>query len=472
MKLKTKEANNFFKEKNYKEALIIYKDLAKLFGYEIFKVNIQQCEKKLFQSTESLLTPKQENSINIAFITDINYAMGTYVAITTLIKNSSKKYFYNIYIFVVDMDETKSNLFYDLSSSHININIINKHKSNEKFLIKKDDGFHVSPAAIVKFELANTLTKVDKLLYLDGDIVVKNDLVNLYKTNLETSYAAVVEDMKPKYLYKPSILIKLNIESHNAYFNSGVMLLNLKRIREDNISKKLYNYRENGKNFFMDQDAFNVVFEDKVKYLDPINNFLTTNKNSFSITKINEMYHFDNNYKSYSDAYKKAKIIHFSSKHKPWNNHHTDISKLWYEAYIESKVYGKFGIRHEVEKTICLDSIIISYTSLSLNLNDLYNSIKSMMSQSFKPRSIVLWLPEDKFPNKADSLPKYFLELKTNGLILEWCKKDKPCHKLVPTINKYKNKIIINAEENLIYHKDWLAKKLSAYLQDNNILLG
>ncbi len=73
--------------------------------------------------------------------------------------------------------------------------------------------------------------------------------------------------------HKPSILKKLSIEKHRGYFNSGVMLLNLAAMRRDEITKKLFDYREHGINFFMDQDALNVVFRDEVKFLSWKDNF-------------------------------------------------------------------------------------------------------------------------------------------------------------------------------------------------------
>lgn len=469
--LKTRKANKFFMEKNYEEACILYKELSKEIGYKLFQANIKLCEKKLFNKPLSINTFDTENNINVAFITDINYAMATYVAITTIIKNININYVYSVYIFAVDMKKKDSDAFYELETENVKIYVIDSHKSNDKFLIQKNDGFHVSPAAIVKFELASSLSNIDKVLYLDGDIVVQNDLVDLYHVDLPDEYAAVVEDMKPKYLYKPSILKKLNIESHDAYFNSGVMLLNLSKLRKDNVSQKLYEYREHGKNFFMDQDAFNVVFKGKVKYLHPKNNFLTTNRNSFNIEEINSKYPFELGYKSYSDAYKTANIIHFSSKHKPWNGSKSNISKLWFTAYALSGAYGKFGVLHNIEKTISLNDILVSYTMLSNNLHQLYKSIISILSQSLKPKNVVLWVSKRNFPLQEGSLPNDLLELKKKGLIIEWCIEDKPCNRLVNTIKKYKNETIINAEEDTIYPKDWLLEKVSSYLQDDNILI-
>ena len=45
------------------------------------------------------------------------------------------------------------------------------------------------------------------------------------------------------------------------------MLLNLKRMREQNLFNRLVEYRTNGLNYYMDQDTFNVVFNDEVIYL-------------------------------------------------------------------------------------------------------------------------------------------------------------------------------------------------------------
>ena len=105
-------------------------------------------------------------------------------------------------------------------------------------LEKKD--FPVSTAALFKFDLPNLLPdSIEKVLYLDGDIIVQGDLSELYSTDISDVYAGVVKDYRGLTL-KGDFNERLKI-NHTAYFNSGVLLLNLSLLRNDNLPEKLLN---------------------------------------------------------------------------------------------------------------------------------------------------------------------------------------------------------------------------------------
>lgn len=106
---------------------------------------------------------------------------------------------------------------------------------------------------------------------MDGDILVKGDLTSLYSVDLKDSLVAAVADMKPIVYYRPTQNEKLGIDS-DYYFNTGVMLLNLQKMREEKTTDALLEYRSNGINYFMDQDAFNYILQRRVHYISFYNN--------------------------------------------------------------------------------------------------------------------------------------------------------------------------------------------------------
>lgn len=254
--------------------------------------------------------------LSVVFISDDNYALLTAVAITSILKNKDKEAIYNIYLIADNISENNIVKIKSLECENFNINVV--HYKNDFSYLKKDY-LHVSTSAIIKFMLPEVLKDLDKVLYLDGDIVVQNDLLELFSINIEDYYAAVVKDMSPVLMYIPSQLTVLNL-NHKAYFNSGVMLLNLKKLREDNIAAELIEYRHNGKNFFMDQDALNVCFKEKVKYISMFYNLRTADTERFSLEQILNFYNLKS-IKNKKDLIKKAAIIHFAGKIKPWNTY-------------------------------------------------------------------------------------------------------------------------------------------------------
>jgi len=95
------------------------------------------------------------------------------------------------------------------------------------------------------------------VLYLDGDILIQKDLSGLCAINIDDAYAGVVND----------IVLTENDLHIQDYFNSGVMLLNLKLLRENNMPAALLNLRKSSTGFtYMDQDCFNLLFEKKFNF--------------------------------------------------------------------------------------------------------------------------------------------------------------------------------------------------------------
>ncbi len=249
------------------------------------------------------------NTVNIAYITDNAYIMPTIVSITSAIKNKNADSFYKIYLLTTSEDNIFNQIKHDNSTQIIikKINLDNYIKENIT------ERSHVSKTALLKFFIAEILDD-DKVLYIDSDTIIQKDLKQLYNTNLEQLYAAVV----------PSPL-SLNIShtqnlgiQNNEYFNSGVLLLNLSKMREDNVSKKLLDYKMNNYNLFMDQDAFNKIFNKYVKYL-PIE------YNQYLPKKLLP--------RSFRTNLKNAYIIHFTDKFKPWLYKRRFITKLFMKYY-------------------------------------------------------------------------------------------------------------------------------------------
>ena len=101
--------------------------------------------------------------------------------------------------------------------------------------------------------------------------MIQKDLSEFYDTTLEDVYTAVVNDVMTVWGEEHRTWLQFK---EDVYFNSGMMLLNLNKMREDSLPEKLLDYRLNGINYFMDQDALNVVFEGKIRLVSPEYNLL------------------------------------------------------------------------------------------------------------------------------------------------------------------------------------------------------
>lgn len=280
---------------------------------------------------EKMLNENEE--VAVVFISDSNYAAVTAVAITSIYENRKKSFTYHIYLISIGIPCELIDASLRLTDTNFKISII-PYSSPYKEFEKRD--FHVSTAAIVKFELPNILYNIDKVLYLDGDIIVKKDLHEFFEINIDDLFAGVVKDAKAVYGTKIGILNKLG-SRHEYYFNSGVMLLNLAEMRRKKISEKLFDYRRNGLNFFMDQDALNIVFEEKVKYLPLTYNYMITIDGSLQDDILKKEYGIDTSQTAYQRM-EDAIILHLTSEEKPWNTYISYATEQFMHYYRKSPI--------------------------------------------------------------------------------------------------------------------------------------
>ena len=120
---------------------------------------------------------------------------------------------------------------------------------------RRDDYCYISVETFYRFYIPSLLPEYDKVIYLDADILVFDDLQNLYKIDVDQVYVGAVKDTyvtsivgqnkksetRPKISFRDYLATVLNVK-HTQYFNAGVLLLNLNKIRRDNIEPKLWNF--------------------------------------------------------------------------------------------------------------------------------------------------------------------------------------------------------------------------------------
>ncbi len=277
--------------------------------------------------------------VNVAFITDNNYIIPTVVALQSLINNADINRKYNVFVLCDKVEEGNKKLIVNCQQGHENISVTTIDSSVD-FLSEINDNTEdiymvANTTALLKFNLANIFSDIDKLLYLDGDILINCDIAEIFDVDLEDKYVAAVRDL-PQVLLEPQ-LIGAEI-SGTEYFNSGVMLLNLAKMRAESIKEKLIKIKKERTNDnLMDQNVLNVAFKDSVVQLDLKYNVCYCNYTStkrLKYEKIKDYYRDD--YSSLAKIKSQAKIIHYSSFLKPWVYYDTPFAEIWTKAYYMS----------------------------------------------------------------------------------------------------------------------------------------
>lgn len=273
-----------------------------------------------------------QNRISVVYITDEKYAMPTCISAYSLICNQGKDTHIVLYFVCDTISDLSQAKFNALSAKNVEIRIIEVKNSSYIELAKRclaNKNIHVSYAAMYKFNLPQILENENKVLYIDGDTLIQKSLLDLYNTSLEGYYVASVDDILQRVL-KPS-----PVRVENTYFNSGVMLMNLKKMREDSMTEKLIDYRTNGVNFFMDQDSLNVVLGIKRLALPFTYNFMITLVNYFDAWEVAEMTDMGD-VSNVEDIIEQVAILHLTDQMKPWIYYVPWFSEIFRKYYNDS----------------------------------------------------------------------------------------------------------------------------------------
>ena len=178
---------------------------------------------------------------------------------------------------------------------------------------------HISKMTYARFLIPyifqDTLSRV---LYLDADLLVLDDLGPIWDTNLEGAVLGAVLDGLDSQLKssKPGLEKAPKVRD---YFNAGVLLIDLDRWRKERISEKSIEYLiGHPKSPFSDQDALNVACDGFWKKLDPRWNF----QEFYEKKKISNM-----------SQEQRPGIIHFVTSLKPWDPRTMSINADLYDAF-------------------------------------------------------------------------------------------------------------------------------------------
>lgn len=255
-----------------------------------------------------------ENKIPIFFACDNNYAPFVTVVLESIKENSSKEYIYEIYILNNNISDEYKEIIKKYNKNNIRINFYSIASELEKLKEKLQIRDYYSDAIYYRLFIAQLFKEYDKAIYLDADIVVLEDISKLYNIDIEDFYLGVVKDDVANSFNEFIIYVENAIKVKACeYFNSGILLMNLKKLREDKILNKFFKLHKFIKFIVApDQDYLNVICNGKVKYLDE-----SWNKAPLDGIIINS----------------ETKLIHYKLTLKPW--HYDNInggSYFWHYA--------------------------------------------------------------------------------------------------------------------------------------------
>ena len=297
-----------------------------------------------------------KEQINVAFCIDNNYPLYTMLAINSILLNNKSNSNYTFYIIndnLSNWNKLRMKIYVKLRKQKIEfINIDTTVIDNGKEIFADTETSYITRIGNARILLPEVLPNdIDKILYLDSDLIVLSDLKELYDTPIDNYYAAMVLNHT---LFIENLKETEGIEEFGYYYNSGVILINLPLWRQNNLSKQIIKYIQNNTLELIDQDAINFVLQDHIKTLHYKFNNQTFKKPhlddkdilKFLNTKKSES--TDNILGKMLTPIKETCILHYITKNKPWNN---------YKAFKPYNIYydywGKSGLLFEKLMLVC-----------------------------------------------------------------------------------------------------------------------
>ena len=305
--------------------------------------------KKMITNTIEYHYAKQQcnsNFINIGYGVDDNYVRYMATSIVSFILNNKYRVF-NIHVVADDLSTESKEKIRNIAEFY-NINITIYEVNIENFRILKRS--YIYPLSIYfRFILIDMLDE-GTLIYIDSDIICLKDASSLFDVNLEDYTVGAVLDLKRTINKRTK---KLNLKS-KKYFNSGMLIIDLKTWHEQRLSKKIINQlKVCDKYVFPDQDILNIVLEGNVKFISKIFNCI-----DISGISIREVV-----------------LLHFANNPKPWNRYwkynpiYSTETKDLYNYYEKYAFYNKSLKKKKISLKIIIKWIMKYFISKIYNFN-------------------------------------------------------------------------------------------------------
>lgn len=256
------------------------------------------------------------------------------------------------------------------------------HERLDKITLGKDK-YNLPISSYYRIFLADILPDVDRIIYLDVDVLAIGDLTELWHTDLEGNFLAACLDEQAFTKSGTNVLQPRRRE----YFNSGVLVLDLFLFRKYNIISEFFDYLIDTTDLYNlgDQDALNLYFLDAVKLLDSSWNYGVYSHKKYS--GVNDI-----------------KILHYFGFSKPLRSLYSYVAddKIKYFVQLYRKYY--YELAQFIDYKGCENKVSIIITAHPDD--DFFRSLESVVYQSYPNKEIIILdtTVGDELKNKVESL--------------------------------------------------------------------
>ena len=271
-------------------------------------------------------------SISVAYSTDQYYIYPTIVSMTSLMENLNKNTVCKFTVLVsgeIPQEEIEKLKTLEKNYKNCSVNIIDMGEQYNNSEIRC-----WSKAMYYRLCLPEILKQDPKCIYVDGDTIIRQDLNEMFNINLDNYYIAGIRDINSLINKNSSHHKTIGIPDLNTYVCSGVLIMNLEKMRQDKICEKFDEIvKQNDEKPFLhfpDMDILNKVCYGHIlclpfKYGALAHAILEYTQPADK----NEYVQWASNPKDWSEGSTNPVILHYIGQ-KPWTHIKSDLYLEWW----------------------------------------------------------------------------------------------------------------------------------------------
>lgn len=269
------------------------------------------------------MATKESKIIPVVFAVDNKYAPMLHVTIRSIIANASPDYQYHIRIMYEELSDEYQKSLKSLETENFEIKFDFIGDEIKKYAETMHYKYYGSNAIYYRVFIPELFPEYDKVIYLDADIVANADISEFYNTDLGDNYIGgvlceIVNNV-PVFIDYAKNFLGLG-KDKPCYFNSGVLLMNCKKMREVNFIKLFFEIANSFKlEICPDQDYYNLLCYGKSVILPAEWNKMPI---SGSKQKLEDL-----------------KLVHFNVSGKPWQQRNVLYEELFWQHAEQTPVY-------------------------------------------------------------------------------------------------------------------------------------
>ncbi|WP_299390890.1 glycosyltransferase family 8 protein [Pelagibius sp.] len=270
--------------------------------------------------------------IKLVFGVDGSYSQHLAVTLVSLLENNPDNVF-DIVAITLNMGAEDQAKLRGIAEGNPRVSLRFQPFNIDRYSHFRTDN-HISHASYLRIFIPEILEDVERVLYLDCDMVVQTDLAPLWASDLAGRTIGAVHN--PFFVRHGDLQMSPGAD----YFNAGVLLLDLGRWRQLNATEHLIRFIEahHAHLYAHDQDALNAIFEGDITELPPHWNFQTSmlwcEPEGLSMS-----------YRAFRNLLLNPGIIHYTTPSKPWHFLNTHPHKDIYYQYLAKTPYHGFRPR-------------------------------------------------------------------------------------------------------------------------------